>query len=110
MFADVVHGFAVIAPGERRAQLAGAIRDDRGEAGVLRAGPQNGFTQARETEQNHALRVHVGVGLEIIHGAAGAPGPGADGTPVIRRRRREIFADAVFFPCAAGHIRLDFTV
>src|SRR5260370_572597 len=46
-----------------------------------------GLARARVALERDALGVHRFVGLKIIQGAAGAPGPGAQGTPIVQLAR-----------------------
>ena len=65
------------------AAFAGFVGDDHGEALVARAGPYRRFAQTREAENRNLAGVDVGIGLEVIEGAAQSPGPCADGAPFV---------------------------
>ena len=79
------HGLAEAAAGQGRAAAARVVRDDQGKALVLRPGPQRGLAQARVAHHADARVIDLVVGLKVVQRPAQAPGPGADGAPLVRR-------------------------
>ena len=59
-----------------------SLADHQGKAGILRARPKCRLAQAGVAEEGDVLAIHVFVFLQIVHGAAGGPRPGADGAPL----------------------------
>src|SRR5262249_52691808 len=78
---------APVAPGQGRPRLAAATGEHRRDPLVLGAGPQDRPPQPGMSLDADAPRVHVLVRREVIDDAADAPGPGADRTPLVQRRR-----------------------
>ena len=77
--------FAEDPPGQGGPAAAGVVRDHEGEPLVRGPGPEGRLAQPRMA--HHATRrgVDVGVGLEVVHGPAQAPGPGGDRAPLVGR-------------------------
>src|SRR5690349_5203314 len=78
---------AVVATGQGCASLARATRDDKRDARVVRARPENSFAEARDSSDGDSAGVNGGVSLQVVHEAADAPGPGGNGAPLIRGGR-----------------------
>ena len=79
----VAGGFAEAAAEEGGAAAAGVVGDDEGEAFILGAGPERGLAEAGLAHDGDAGVVDVIIGLKVVEGAAQAPGPGADGSPLV---------------------------
>ncbi len=80
---DSPDGLAERPPAQRGPAAARVVGDDQGEALVL-APAQRAVLPRREWPSTATCsRVDVLVGLQVVHDAAQAPGPGADRAPVI---------------------------
>ena len=77
--------FARPAPTQRCTAAARLVGNDNGESFVLGAGPHRRLAQARMTDDRNPAGVGVRIGFQIIEHAAEAPGPGADGAPIVGR-------------------------
>ena len=100
LLGQVGDGLAVVAAAHRGAALAGAARHHDLDARLDGARPDRGLAQAGAAGDGHARGIHVGILLEIVHQAADAQRPGADGAPVVvgagRARRVVQAAQAEF--------------
>src|SRR4051812_26761875 len=75
--------FAPVAPVELRTAFAGGADEGDGEALVVHHGDKRGFAIARQALDPHLTGIHFLDGLEEIQCAARAPGPRAQGSPVL---------------------------
>ena len=75
---------------------AGARRPDEadGEARLVRHRHERGLPVAREPLDAHARAVDRRVGLEVVDGAAGAPGPRPERAPVFEPARLAVVGEA----------------
>ena len=80
---EVLDRFTPVAAVQLGAAFAGRTDEDHGESGVEGHGHQGGLAVARNTFDADMLGIHGLVGFEIIQAARGAPGPGAQGAPVV---------------------------
>src|SRR5207302_1888726 len=76
------------------AAFAGGADEADGEALVVRHGDNRRLTVARQPLDADALGVDDLVGLEIIQGAAGAPGPSSQRAPIVGLPRLALVAQA----------------
>src|SRR5207248_1206543 len=76
------------------AAFAGGADEADGEALVVRHRHDGRLAVARQPFDADAPGVHGLVGLEIVEGAAGAPGPGPQRPPVVRLPRPALVAQA----------------
>src|SRR5215472_12256824 len=79
----------------------------------MSASPEHGLAEARYSEDSDTFRIDRRIGLEIIHGAAQAPCPGADRAPLVWgwlgfTRLEEHGSHTV--GDAAGEVRVDLAV
>src|ERR1043166_324836 len=81
---EVLDGFAKITAMQLRAAFAGGTDQRDGEARFESERGQRGFAVTRHALDANFLRVHGGIGFEIIQSARCAPGPRAQRAPVIR--------------------------
>ncbi len=91
---DVFHQLAPVAPVQLDAALAGGADEADGEALVIRQGDNCRLTIARKALDADLLGVYRLVGLEIIQGAASAPRPGPQRTPIVHLPRLAFVAQA----------------
>ena len=64
--------------------LAGRTDEAHIETLLECKGHKCGFAVSRDALDTDVLRIYVGIGLEIIEAACRAPGPCAQGTPIVR--------------------------
>src|SRR5205807_10594534 len=64
-------------------------RDGEGDALVEGGGDQGGLAVPRVADHGDALAVELRDGYQVIDRALHAPGPGGDGTPILRLGPRE---------------------
>ena len=80
---QVLDGLAEIAAVELGAPFTRRTHQRQGETRLESQRYQCGLAEARHALDPHLLRVHGGVGFEIVQTARRAPGPGAQRTPVV---------------------------
>ena len=80
---DVFELFAEVAASELGAAFAGGADVGDGEARVVGHGDEGGLAVARVAFDADLFGVDGVVGFEVVEGAAGAPGPGAEDAPVV---------------------------
>src|SRR5262249_36841593 len=88
------HLFAEMAAMKFNPSGAGRANEANGEALVVGHGDDGGLAVAGEALDAELLGVHCLVSLEVIEGAAGAPGPGAQCPPIRRFARLALVAQA----------------
>jgi hypothetical protein len=83
---EAFDGFAEVTAEGSRAAFAGGADEGHGEALVEGHGDEGGFAVAGDAFDADVFGVYRGgdggVGCEEVEGLAGAPGPGAEGSPV----------------------------
>src|ERR1035438_2697460 len=95
--------FPKVAPADGGYALAALVGNHYGKPGVQRPRPERRLAQPRVSEQGYPPAIHRGIFFQVIHGAAGRPGPCGDGAPLVRRRL--VLAPlAVGRPCWRGRI------
>ena len=91
---DVLHQLAEVAAVELGAALAGGADEADGEPRVVGHRDERRLAVAREPLDADLLGVDGFVGLEIVEGAAGSPGPGPQRAPVVELAGLALVAQA----------------
>src|SRR5205085_8293794 len=80
---EAFYGLAEVAAVELGAAFAGGADEDDGEAWVVGHGDEGGLPVAGDAFDADAFGVDGLIGFEVVEAAGRAPGPGAEGTPVV---------------------------
>ena len=81
---DIFHQLAQIAAVEFGAAFAGGADESNGKTRVIGHGYDSGLAVTGVALNSDVFGIHSLIGFEIVHGAVGAPGPGAQRAPVVR--------------------------